>query len=303
MKKLISILLLVCTVLSCFTIQAFADTDYSPYSEQIIAKKGDSFVSLCKSKGLDYEADLTAILILNSFVKEISLEKVAIGQTIILPKSDDDAKKIVALHDQTCPVGAIEYKVKKGETLFKICQALNLNYNTSLDTIVKLNGWESEKDADKIMAGHIVYLPLDLPIIPAGTGVEGPIKEDRLEYYLVRHTMGPGETVNGVCDALGATYSVQVEDIFMAVNGIENLNTVQAGKSYLFPSAKYENVEYVVYSHKIATGDTAGKLCKKYGVNYASVEELLVSLNPHLDLDAIPLGGKIYLVSRSSASA
>ena len=54
MKKLISILLLVCTVLSCFTIQAFADTDYSPYSEQITAKKGDSFVSLCKSRGHCY---------------------------------------------------------------------------------------------------------------------------------------------------------------------------------------------------------------------------------------------------------
>ena len=121
MKKLISILLLVCTVLSCLTIQAFADTDYSPYSEQITAKKGDSFVSLCKSRGLNYDADLTAILILNSFVKEISLEKVAIGQTIILPKSDDDAKKIVALHDQTCPVGAIDPVKGKDHILCSQC--------------------------------------------------------------------------------------------------------------------------------------------------------------------------------------
>ncbi|MBQ8074916.1 MAG: LysM peptidoglycan-binding domain-containing protein [Oscillospiraceae bacterium] len=299
MKKTICLILLVCTILSCFAFQVYADTDYSPYTEVITAKKGDSFVSLCKSRGLDYEADLTAILILNSFAKEISLETVAIGQTIYLPKSDEDAKQIVALHDQNVPIGAIEYKVKKGDTLFKICTALHLNYNTTLDTIIKLNNWESEKDAANIVAGKSIYLPLDLPIIPAGTGAEGPVKEDRLEYYLVRHTMVPGETVESVCNDLGATYSVQVEEIFKAVNEIEALNTVQSGKSYLFPSAKHENVAYTVYSHKIVTGDTAGKLCKKYGVNYANVETLLEQLNPHLKLDAIPVGGKIYLVSTS----
>lgn len=300
MKKTICLILLLCTVLSCFSLQAYAATDYSPYRVEITAKKGDSFVSLCKSRGLDYEADLAAILILNSFAKEISLETVAIGQTIYLPKSDDDAKKIVALHDENVPVDAIEYKVKKGDTLFKICTALHLNYNTSLDIIMKLNGLETEKDANNIVAGKTIYLPLDLPIVPAGTGAEGPIKEDRLEYYLVRHAMVPGETVETVCNSYGATYSVQVEEIFKAVNEIESLNTVQAGKSYLFPSAKPENAAYSVYSHKIVTGDTAGKLCKKYGVNYASVETLLTQLNPHLKLDEIPMGGKIYLVSTSA---
>ena len=47
MRRVISIVLLICIALTCISVQAFAETDYSAYAQQVTAKKGDSVVSLC----------------------------------------------------------------------------------------------------------------------------------------------------------------------------------------------------------------------------------------------------------------
>ena len=301
MKRVISIVLLVCIALTCFSIQAFADTDYSAYAQQVTVKKGDSVVSLCKKLGLDYSADKTAILILNGFSREISLETLAIGQNLLLPKSDEDALAIVSLHDQNCPANAIEYKVKKGDTMFKICQAQHLNYNYYKETIKMLNGWETDDELSSIEARQIIYIPLDAPLLPVSTTVEPPIEGDRLEYYIVEHKLESGETAETVCEALGAPYSFEIDALVKSLNDVMNLKSLSAGKAYLFPSAKADNAVYAVYSHDIVAGDTTGKLCKAYGINYATVENLLESINPDLKLDSIPKGGRIYLISKVSA--
>ena len=301
MKRIISIALLFCIILTCVSVQAFAETDYSAYVQQITAKKGDSVVSLCKKLGLDYASDRTAILIINGVSREESLETVAIGQTIYLPKSDEDALAIVSLHNKNCPANAIEYKVKKGDTMFKICKAQHLNYNYYKETIKMLNGWETDDDLNSIQARQVIYLPLDAPLLPVSTTVEPPIEGDRLEYYLVQHRMESGETAETVCEALGAPYSYEIDALVKSLNGVMNLDKLTTGEAYLFPSSKADNAVYAVYSHDIVAGDTTGKLCKAYGINYATIENLLESINPDLKLDSIPKGGRINLISKVSA--
>ncbi len=300
MKRIISIALLFCIILTCVSVQAFAETDYSAYAQQITAKKGDSVVSLCKKLGLDYASDRTAILIINSVSREESLETIAIGQTIYLPKSDEDALAIVSLHNKNCPANAIEYKVKKGDTMFKICKAQHLNYNLYKETIKKLNGWETDDDLNSIQARQVIYLPLDAPLLPVSTTVEPPIEGDRLEYYLVQHRMESGETAETVCEALGAPYSYEIDALVKSLNGVMDLDKLTTGEAYLFPSSKADNAVYAVYSHDIVAGDTTGKLCKSYGINYTTIENLLANINPDLNLDSIPKGGRINLISKVS---
>lgn len=303
MKKLISVVLLLSIALACFGIHAYADADYSKYVDQYVAKKGDSFVSLCKKNGLDYKEDLTAILIINGFARELSLETVQIGQTLYLPKTDEDAKAIVALHDETCPANAIEYRVKKGDTMFKICKAFHLNYNSDKETIKLLNGWQSDDELNGIEAGKTIYLPLDVPMLQIDSNIPAPIEGDWLEYYLTKHTMLPGDTFESVCEALGVNSSNhEVNGMVQSLNDDINLEKLSAGKSYFFVSANKENALYEVYSHKIVKGDTAGKLCKAYGVTFASVEDILEKLNPGMKMDSIPVGGRIHLVKTVSPS-
>ena len=316
MKKLISTLLLLCLLVTVFPLSAFA-ADFSPYATQVVVNKGDTVSAICRARGLDYESVQTAILILNGYAKPASLNAIKPGQVLYLPKSADDAKAIVALHAKEGPANAIQYTVKQGDTMFTICTALRINYSASKEEIKKLNNWTSDKDLSKIYVGQKIYLPMTTntatqtttlpgttttttPAATTGTQTAKPATGDKLEYYIVTHKMARGETVNGVCDELGAKYSTKVSDIVKALNNLTNLSSVQAGKEYYFPSTSPYNASYALYSHTIVSGDTTSKLCTALGVRYEAVKDLLERLNPSFKLTSIPVGKKIYLIGTTS---
>ena len=310
MKKLISTLLLLCLLVTVFPLSAFA-ADYTPYATQVVVNKGDTVSALCRARGLDYDSVQTAILILNGYAKTASLNAIRPGQVLYLPKSAEDAKAIVALHAQEGPANAIQYTVKSGDTIFSICTALRINYSANKEEIKKLNNWTSDNDLSKIYVGQKIYFPMTTSTTTqtatTGTATTATTTTtttqtttrntgDTLEYYIVTHKMERGETVNGVCDALGAKYSPKVSDIVKALNNLTNLSSVQAGKEYYFPSTSPYNASYALYSHTIVPGDTTSKLCTAYGVKYDSMKELLERLNPSFKLTSIPVGKKITLI-------
>ena len=311
MKKLISILLLLCLIVTVFPFSAFA-ADYTPYATQVVVNKGDTVSALCRARGLDYDSVQTAILILNGYAKTASLNAIRPGQVLYLPKTADDAKAIVALHAQEGPANAIQYTVKSGDTIFSICTALRINYSASKDEIKKLNNWTSDADLSKIYVGQKIYFPMTTNTAAQTTTTTGAATtattttttaqtaarntKDTLEYYIVTHKMERGETVNSVCDALGAKYSPRVSDIVKALNNLTNLSSVQAGKEYYFPSTSPYNASYALYTHTIVSGDTTSKLCNAYGVKYETVRELLERLNPSFKLTSIPVGKKMTLI-------
>ena len=309
-------LLLLSLVFSVCPLSAFA-ADYSPYAIQVVINKGDTVSALCRARGLDYEAVQTAILILNGYAKTASLNAIRPGQTLYLPKTAEDAKKIEELHATEGPANAIQYTVKNGDTIFSICTAMRLNYSACKEEIKTLNNWTSDKDLSKIYAGQKIYLPMTTstaaqsttlsaasPAIPAASTAQSSSlsASDRLEYYIVSHKMASGETVNRVCDDLGAKYSPKVSEIVKALNNLTNLSSVQAGKEYYFPSTSPANAAFALYSHTIVSGDTTSKLCTAYGVRYAEVQEILERLNPSFKLTSIPLGKTIYLIGSATAA-
>ena len=322
-KRLISILLLLCLVTAVLPLQAFAAVDYSPYVTEVTINRGDTISALCRARGMNYESVKKAILLLNGYAKEASLNAVKVGQKIVLPVSAEAAKTVVALYETYGPADSVQYTVKQGDTLFSICTALHLNYAACKDTIKKLNNWESDKDLSNIRVGQKIYLPLNNTVVSSPVNTATPVagtttvptvpsqttpatvsrSGDKLVYYVVSHQMNRGETVNGVCDALGAKYSPDVSNVVKALNNLTNLSAVQAGKTYLFPSTSSAGASYAIYAHTIADGDTTGNLCTAYGVNYETVKDLLSRLNPKMKLTSIPKGGTIYLIGPVSSSA
>ena len=271
-KRLISILLLLCLVTAVLPLQAFAAVDYSPYVTEVTINRGDTISALCRARGMNYESVKKAILLLNGYAKEASLNAVKVGQKIVLPVSAEAAKTVVALYETYGPADSVQYTVKQGDTLFSICTALHLNYAACKDTIKKLNNWESDKDLSNIRVGQKIYLPLNNTVVSSPVNTATPVtgtttvptvpsqttpatvsrSGDKLVYYVVSHQMNRGETVNGVCDALGAKYSPDVSNVVKALNNLTNLSAVQAGKTYLFPSTSSAGASYAIYAHTIA---------------------------------------------------
>ena len=109
--------------------------------------------------------------------------------------------------------------------------------------------------------------------------------------------------MKGVCDSLNIKYSTDVEKLLQTINRLASVNSVQAGKAYLFPSRTADNAVYAVYSHKVVAGDTTGNLCTAYGVKYAEVNAILQGLNPKVNLTAIQKGADILLIAPCGTGA
>ena len=56
-------------------------------------------------------------------------------------------------------IGYIEYKVGDGETLYSICNKLNIDYSQSVSTIAKINNL---KNVDMIVENQNLLLPIRL---------------------------------------------------------------------------------------------------------------------------------------------
>ena len=50
-------------------------------------------------------------------------------------------------------VSQVSVKVKKGDTVYGICQSMGLNYNTVKNTIMTLNGMTRESELSSITVG------------------------------------------------------------------------------------------------------------------------------------------------------
>ena len=117
----------------------------------------------------------------------------------------------------------VEYTLKAGDYVLKLCQAQGINYFTCKDAIIKLNGLKSENDFRFLAVGRVIKLPATdaaaLNIIASGsigtgtgstgstgttTGTVSAAKgSDSVAYYLIPYTIQRGETVAGICNSLG----------------------------------------------------------------------------------------------------
>lgn len=288
MKRLICTLLIISFVIAIAPC-ALAANDYSSYVDSVEIKKGDTLYSICKAKGLSYGTIKEAIMIANSFPSETKMSQIEVGQKILIPKTLDDAKKIIELgstetkstsssststgtsnktnntssssttSSTTSAATKVEvssnqvvvYEVKSGDTMNKICKSLKLNFSTCKSAIMSLNGWTDEKKLSKIYVGQKINFP--------------------------------------VSDDVAKTITSSVKT---------------AAKPTTTPSpAKDDTVKFYVVQHTMQRGETMKSVCKELGVTYLSVSDQLKALNKLSDLGKVQAGKTYLFISEKSDDA
>ena len=216
----------------------------------------------------------------------------------------------------------VEYTLKAGDYVLKLCQAQGINYFTCRDAIIKLNGLKSENDFRFLAVGRVIKLPATdaaaLNIIASGstgtgtgstgttTGTVSTAKgSDSVAYYLIPYTIQRGETVAGICSSLGISFTNYADQI-MKLNNISSWNKVAAGKTLLLPSPKAPAVGttcYQVVAHKIGSGETAYNMAASYGVDYGQNTKLLQALNNTSNLAKVKAGSTFYIPVATTITA
>lgn len=217
----------------------------------------------------------------------------------------------------------VEYTLKSGDYVLKLCQAQGINYFTCKDAIIKLNGLKSENDFRFLAVGRVIKLPATdaaaLSIIASGstgtgsTGSTGASAgtvsaakgSDSVAYYLIPYTIQRGETVAGICNSLGISFTNYADQI-MRLNNISSWNKVAAGKTLLLPSPKAPAVGttcYQVVAHKVASGETAYNMVASYGIDYGQNTKLLQALNNTSNLAKVKAGSTFYVPVATTITA
>lgn len=218
----------------------------------------------------------------------------------------------------------VEYTLKSGDYVLKLCGIQGINYFTCKDAIIKLNGLKSEDDFRFLAVGRVIKLPATdaaaLAIISSGstgstgsTGSSGAAAgtvsaakgSDTVAYYLIPYTIQRGETVAGICNSLGISFSNYADQI-MKLNNISSWNKVAAGKTLLLPSPKAPAVGttcYQVVAHKIGSGETAYNMAASYGVDYGQNTKLLQALNNTSNLAKVKAGSTFYVPVATTITA
>ena len=312
MKKRLICLALVLCLSASLGCSAFAAKDYSAYVCEVVLQEGDTLLTVCDSMNMDYYKILNAIKIVNGLTDASSLDAVKVGQKILLPKSEADAVTVVSLHDAVIsaiiPANYVcKYTVKADDTVYGICRALNLTYSACKDAIISINGWSGGKDLTTIYVGQEILLPVSdsaakeisatvAKAVDMNINVSTAL-DDAFEFYIVEYTLSSGESIKDAVTELGIEFTADIEAKVKAINGIDNLAKVQAGKKYLLPSLSADNVKYAVYSHKVVSGETSADLCKTFGAEYEKEKDFISALNTEASFPSIKIGQTVLLAA------
>ena len=259
-KRIISMLLTVLMVMSLFsglTVNAHAATYNGANTIEYTMAQGDFVLRICQKLGLNYYTCKPAIMILNN-IQDGQWNKLTVGRTLTLPASDYDALLISN--------GA-------GTTVY------NSGAAATTATTSNVTGTATTGTATAVT-----------------TSAAAAASADTLAYYLVPYTMSYGETVSGVCNALGVNFAI-FSPFIKQVNNVTNWTKVRAGDTLIIPTPVAPAVGttcYGVMQHIVASHDTAYGIAASKGINYSANERLLKVLNQTENLAAIKAGDKFF---------
>ncbi|MBQ3701997.1 MAG: hypothetical protein II885_04490 [Oscillospiraceae bacterium] len=260
-KRIISMLLTVLMVMSLFSglpLSAYAATTAGANTIEYTMAAGDYVLRICQKFGLNYYTCKDAIMILNN-IYDGQWNKLAVGRTLTLPASDNDAILIAN--------GAKLTNVNSGANATTLSTGTAATYTTGTAT--------------------------------TGTSVATTTNfksADSLAYYLVPYTMSAGENVSGVCNSLGVNFNI-FSPFIKQVNGISDWTKVRAGQTLIIPTPVCPSVGttcYGVMQHKVGGSDTAYGIASSNGVNYNANKTLLEVLNQTNNLANLTAGQWFY---------
>lgn len=211
----------------------------------------------------------------------------------------------------------IEHKLERGETVIGVCQKLGIDFYANYRWITETN---KITNYGNLKPGRVIILPKPgttpgssaKPVTPpSGGGAVAPPSggalklhgDDYVKGYYVHHVMQSGETVGGVCKALGVDFSSNSAEI-QRVNNIKNYNRIYVGRLIKIPvpTPPTSGTFTAIVAHKVVRGDAMMNICNNYGLSYTTVLPELQAINNRKDnFSSIKVGQIILLPVVTSA--
>lgn len=213
----------------------------------------------------------------------------------------------------------IEHTLAAGETVIGVCQKYGIDFYANYRWITEKN---KITNYGNLKPGRVIILPKpgatpgnpSKPATPpagnttppAGTGgtalkLHG---DDYVKGYYVHHVMRSGETVGGVCIALGVDFASNSAEI-KRVNNIKDYNRIYVGRVIKIPvsTPPTSGVFTAIVAHKVVRGDAMMNICNNYGLNYSTVLPELQAINNRKDnFSSIKVGQIILLPVQTTAA-
>ena len=184
--------------------------------------------------------------------------------------------------------------LKKGDTVYSLCQSYGLDYNVEKNTIMVLNGMDREGQLSQLRAGDTIKLPSGKTAAPTRNVISC---NDWIEYYVIPYVIQKGDSIANVYWLWGLRFENYAEDI-KSLNGVENLDLLYVGAIYLLPTTE-SNLKTDVYTtvmgHVMQPGETAYDVVTSYGIDYNANLPKLRSYNRGADLSKIQAGQTLLI--------
>ena len=271
-KRLISFIMMLVMLVSLFSVFATTASADAQVTTVTVAK-GDTVLSICQARGIDFYTYKNLIMKLNGFTSESAFNKIAVGTQISLPVSNQAAASLAnggvnsATTGTTVAGGTTSgslttgtvsslpsgdhvayylatYTVEKGETIGGIYGRWGLSYKTYANQIVKLNNLRS---INAVQAGKTLLLPTTNPGLAGSTYTT-----------VMAHTMRSGESVyNIICGDYGLNYN-SAQAMLQSLNNRTNLGAFRVGEILYIPVSGVVSVDNTVSGGTTGGNTTTG---------------------------------------------
>lgn len=215
----------------------------------------------------------------------------------------------------------IEHTLAPGETVIGICQKYGIDFYANYRWITEKN---KITNYGNLKPGRVIILPKpgttpgnpSKPSTPPSSSNSSPhagsagtaiklIGNDYINGYYVHHVMRSGETVGGICLALGVDFASHSAEI-KRVNNIKDYNRIFVGRVIKIPvsTPPKSGVFTAIVAHRVVRGDAMMNICNNYGLNYSTVLPELQAINNRKDnFSSIKVGQIILLPVQTTAVA
>lgn len=220
----------------------------------------------------------------------------------------------------------IDYYVKNGDYLYKVCRQHGLDYYACKKAIMILNGWSSEASCNLLTPGQKVILPASNAIAATVKGASttststtssvtingvtysttstsstnAEVKTgDSIAYYLVPYTVKSGDYLAKICSSLGTSYTAY-KNVINGVNGLSGTK-IYSGKTLYIPVTTPPSTGsyYAVVAHRVDNGDTMNNICAAYNTTATSM--MTKGVNSGINLNYLYAGQVVYVPVTASA--
>ncbi len=283
-KRLISFIMMLVMLVSLFSVFATTASADAQVTTVTVAK-GDTVLSICQARGIDFYTYKNLIMKLNGFTSESAFNKIAVGTQISLPVSNQAAASLAnggvnsattgttvagGTTSGSLTTGAVSslpsgdhvayylatYTVEKGETIGGIYGRWGLSYKTYANQIVKLNNLSS---INAVQAGKTLLLPTTNPGLAGSTYTT-----------VMAHTMRAGESVyNIICGDYGLNYN-SAQAMLQSLNNRTNLGAFRVGEILYIPVSGVVSVDNTVNGGTTGGNTTTGTVNNSGSYNLVS---------------------------------